>query len=170
MTDDTRNSKHTHGRSSYFNLHVLHCYMYILCLPLLATFLLLKVKTSSGHAIALWKKRCGIDQKRLIILHILGIGVHCKVLESSKWWEIWLSLGKVTSTVHRKMYTSVRARYLSSPYRYNNLPNISISRRLPDKICIITYLFKTCSFTWLVIRASISIFWEGGVSKTDLYL
>ena len=27
----------------------------------------LKVKTSYGHAIALWKKRCGIDQKRLII-------------------------------------------------------------------------------------------------------
>ena len=27
----------------------------------------LKVKTSSGHAIALWKKRCGIDQKSLII-------------------------------------------------------------------------------------------------------
>ena len=27
----------------------------------------LKVKTSNGHAIALWKKRCGIDQKRLII-------------------------------------------------------------------------------------------------------
>ena len=28
---------------------------------------LLKVKTSYGHAIALWNKRCGIDQKRLII-------------------------------------------------------------------------------------------------------
>ena len=28
---------------------------------------LLKVKTSSGHVIALWKKHCGIDQKRLII-------------------------------------------------------------------------------------------------------
>ena len=27
----------------------------------------LKVKISSGHAIALWKKRCGIDQKKLII-------------------------------------------------------------------------------------------------------
>ena len=27
----------------------------------------LKAKTSYGHAIALWKKRCGIDQKRLII-------------------------------------------------------------------------------------------------------
>ena len=27
----------------------------------------LKVQTSYGHAIALWKKRCGIDQKRLII-------------------------------------------------------------------------------------------------------
>ena len=27
----------------------------------------LKIKTSYGHAIALWKKRCGIDQKRLII-------------------------------------------------------------------------------------------------------
>ena len=27
----------------------------------------LKVKTSNGHAIALWKKRCGIDQKRSII-------------------------------------------------------------------------------------------------------
>ena len=27
----------------------------------------LKMKLSSGHAIALWKKRCGTDQKRLII-------------------------------------------------------------------------------------------------------
>ena len=27
----------------------------------------LKIKLSSGHAIALWEKRCGIDQKRLII-------------------------------------------------------------------------------------------------------
>ena len=27
----------------------------------------LKVKISSGHAIALWKKHCGIDQKRLIM-------------------------------------------------------------------------------------------------------
>ena len=28
---------------------------------------LLKLKTSYGHAIALWKKHCEIDQKRLII-------------------------------------------------------------------------------------------------------
>ena len=28
---------------------------------------LLKIKTSYGHAIALWKKRCEIDPKRLII-------------------------------------------------------------------------------------------------------
>ena len=28
---------------------------------------MLKINTSYGHAIALWKKRCGIDQKRLII-------------------------------------------------------------------------------------------------------
>ena len=27
----------------------------------------LKVQTSYGHAMALWKKRCEIDQKRLII-------------------------------------------------------------------------------------------------------
>ena len=27
----------------------------------------LKLETSYGHAIALWKKRCEIDQKRLII-------------------------------------------------------------------------------------------------------
>ena len=26
-----------------------------------------QIKTSYGHAIALWKKRCGINQKRLII-------------------------------------------------------------------------------------------------------
>ena len=44
----------------------------------------LKRKLSSGHVIALWKKRCEIDQKRLIMLCI-SIGVYCKVLESSKW-------------------------------------------------------------------------------------
>ena len=27
----------------------------------------LKIKISSGHSVVLWKKRCGIDQKRLII-------------------------------------------------------------------------------------------------------
>ena len=30
----------------------------------------LKGKTSYGHAIALWKKRCGIDQNMLIIQHL----------------------------------------------------------------------------------------------------
>ena len=48
--------------------------MYYVCI------LSLKVWTSSGHAIALWQKRCWIDQKRLIILH------NCKywyVLQSS---------------------------------------------------------------------------------------
>ena len=33
----------------------------------------------------------------------------------------------------------VHLRYLSRPDRYDNLPNISISRRFPSKICINTY-------------------------------
>ena len=62
----------------------------------------LKINLSSGHAIALWKKRCWINQKRLMFKHV-SFGVYFKVLESSNWYEIWPSLGKVTSTVHTKM-------------------------------------------------------------------
>ena len=38
----------------------------------------------------------------------------------------------------QKHSIEVHSRYLSRPDRYDNLPNISISRRFPGKICIIT--------------------------------
>ena len=58
--------------------------------------------------------------------------------------EIWPSLGKVTSTVHRKMYMGLRTRaqHMHNIYQVQinktNLPNI-ISRRLLSKISIIPY-------------------------------
>ena len=41
--------------------------------------ILLKIKSSSGHAIALWKEQCGIYQKKLIIFMIPG-GCFTKIL------------------------------------------------------------------------------------------
>ena len=75
---------------------------------------------------------------------------------------------KLQALYTERIYMGLRTRalYLSRPKRLTNLPNISISRRFPSKIFIIMYfLVKTYSFTWLVIRASISFFWEGGVSQ-----
>ena len=46
--------------------------------------------------------------ERNVVESIISIGVYCKVLESSKRLEIWPSLGKVTSTVHRRMYMGLR--------------------------------------------------------------
>ena len=42
-------------------------YLYSFTCTIINILLFLKAKTSYGHAIELWKKRCGIDQKRLII-------------------------------------------------------------------------------------------------------
>ena len=64
------------------------------------------MKLSSGHAIALWKKRCGIDQKKVDHLAFKNL---C-VLQGSgiiKMIRNWPSLGKVTNSVHRKMYVGL---------------------------------------------------------------
>ena len=50
-----------------YKIHILLCQREKSALHNNTSAYQLKIKLSSGHAIALWKKLCGIDQKRLIM-------------------------------------------------------------------------------------------------------
>ena len=135
---------------------------------------MLKIKTSYGHAIALWKKRCGIDQKRLIIQHIHVYKYWCLLQGSGyhpndkKFGPVFVKLQALyrERCIWDSTHTCATHAFISHrPCRSTNLLNISISRRFPGKCCYHHVLVKTYSFTWLVIRASISFFEIGAFPK-----
>ena len=83
--------------------------------------------------------------------------------------KIWPSFGKVTSTVHRKMYMGL-------PYIYPVRIDITIYQiyqlvgGFPAKFVYHHVLVKTYSFTWLLIRASISFLRRGRFQNWSLPL